>query len=81
MVLTRNQQARLWGMLGNGRGAGTNVSINNYLGKNAKVQTRSGQNGLTIDILDGHINKTMAGGGYDSGFAGHDVARQGVVLV
>lgn len=81
MVLTRGQQARLWNMLGGGGSSGTKVSINNYLGRNARIQTQSSKNGLTIDVLDSHINKTMADGGYDTGFAGRDVARQGVVLV
>lgn len=81
MVLTRGQQARLWNMLGGGGSSGTKVSINNYLGRNARIQTQSNKNGLTIDVLDSHINKTMADGGYDTGFAGRDVARQGVVLV
>lgn len=81
MVLTRGQQARLWNMLGGGGSSGTQVSINNYLGRIARIQTQSNKNGLTIDVLDSHINKTMADGGYDTGFAGRDVARQGVVLV
>ena len=81
MVLTRGQQARLWNMLGGGGSSGTKVSINNYLGRNARIQTQNNKNGLTIDVLDSHINKTMADGGYDTGFAGRDVARQGVVLV
>ncbi|MBO7638095.1 MAG: hypothetical protein J6S91_03875, partial [Treponema sp.] len=78
MILTRAQQADLWKRLNSGQAGWGNVAVNNYMGGQANVRTRQDGNGLTIDVLDAHINRQMALGGYDSGFAGHDMNSKGV---
>lgn len=78
MILTRAQQADLWKRLNSGQAGWGSVAVNNYMGGQANVRTRQDGNGLTIDVLDAHINRQMALGGYDSGFAGHDMNSKGV---
>ena len=78
MILTRAQQADLWKRLNSGRSGWGSVAVNNYMGKDASIRTRRNERGLTIDVLDAHINRQMAMGGYDSGFAGHDMSSKGV---
>ena len=78
MILTRAQQADLWKRLNSGRSGWGNVAVNNYMGRDASIRTRRNEGGLTIDVLDAHINRQMALGGYDSGFAGHEMSSKGV---
>ena len=78
MILTRAQQADLWKRLNSGQSGWGNVAVNNYMGRDASIRTRRNEGGLTIDVLDAHINRQMALGGYDSGFAGHDMSSKGV---
>ncbi|MBQ3799441.1 MAG: hypothetical protein II837_04005 [Treponema sp.] len=78
MILTRAQQADLWKRLNSGQSGWGSVAVNNYMGKDASIRTRRNERGLTIDVLDAHINRQMAMGGYDSGFAGHDMSSKGV---
>ena len=81
MILTRSQQADLWKRLQGGQSGWGEVAVNNYIGERASIKTRREQNALTIEVLDAHINSTMAGGGYDAGFAGHENSRQGVRII
>lgn len=82
MILTRAQQADLWNTLnGKGEGGGYNVSVNNYMGGRAKVNTKQEKGGLTIEVLDQHINLQMARGGYETGFSGREVAQKGTVVL
>ena len=82
MILTRSQQADLWNTLnGKGEGGGFNVSVNNYMGGRAKVNTKKEKGGLTVEVLDQHINLQMAKGGYETGFLGRELKQQGTVLL
>lgn len=81
MILTRSQQAGLWNMISGGNGGGYNVNVNNYMGNRAKVHTKQEKNGLTVEVLDQHINLQMAKGGYETGFLGREVKQQGTVLL
>lgn len=81
MILTRSQQADLWKRLNSGQSGWGSVAVNNYLGNQANIRTKRDGNGLTVDVLDAHINHTMSHGGYDAGFAGREVASRGVRII
>ena len=79
LVLNDAQQTRLMN-IANGviKGEGMRVTVNNSQGDRVQARPHRDRNGLTIDILDAHINKGFSDGTYDAGYSGMQVRQRGV---
>jgi hypothetical protein len=80
-IFTLAQQRQLWEMA-NGRGSGNgDVIVNNTESNHVSTQVKQTNEGLVIDILDKHINKSISDGTYDGGFAEMNNRQNGTVIL
>ena len=81
MVLNANQQRSLWDKItGANNNGGLNVTVNETTGR-VDTNIRETRGGLTIDILDKHINAGFMNGDYDAGVAGMNTRQEGVKIL
>ena len=85
MVLNAAQQRSLWDKLNGQGGAGSgglSLTVNNTQSGRVDTNVRQQPNGdLIIDILDKQINKGLARGDYDAGFAAMNTRTEGVRIL
>jgi hypothetical protein len=85
MVLNAAQQRSLWDKLNGQAGRadpGLNLTINNTQAGRVDTEIQQQPDGeLLITILDKQINKGLAGGNYDAGFAAMNTRQEGVRLI
>lgn len=79
-IMNVPQQKRLLELLNGNqpqRNDGSNIYVNNTQSNRVDADVRQNNDGIFIDILDKHINKGLADGDFDAGFASMNTRQQG----
>lgn len=83
-IMNVPQQKRLLELLNGNqpqRNDGSNIYVNNTQSNRVDADVRQNNEGIFIDILDKHINKGLADGDFDAGFASMNTRQQGVRIL